>query len=66
MTAFDLTQAAPEAISGASMTWHVRVAMASGLTEPSDIVKRLGEAGKKTSSATVERIMRRLSEREPS
>lgn len=54
----DLTEAAPQTIAGASMSYHVRLALARGVEDPQVIVKDLAEIGKTPTVETVQRLIR--------
>src|SRR5262249_16824066 len=52
---FDLKEAAPQALAGATLTYRVRLAIASGVTAAKDIAQHLN-----AKPDTVERLLRRL------
>jgi hypothetical protein len=55
----DLADAPPQATAGASLSFHVRLALARGVDDPDVIAKDLAEFGKRASPASIERILRR-------
>jgi hypothetical protein len=55
----DLAETAPQATAGASLSFHVRLALARGVEDPEVIAKDLAVIGKRASPTSIERILRR-------
>ena len=55
----DLSDAPARVVAGASMTYHVRLALARGVEDPKLIVEELRQIGKVANIETVRRLLRR-------